>query len=300
MGGSELYSHLRETALASGLALAISIALFWTMGAPGQFDPAETMSKIEGAFNVSPWLFLPLLLVVILAFYKLPPFTAIFSGALAGGLLAVIVAPERVIAFGGGADSSHSAVALLKGVWLSLASGYKSTTGIAPLDELASRGGMASMLNTIWLVISALAFGGVIERTGVLERIIRPVIEAAQSATALVASLVGAVFATNVVAGDQYIALVLPSRMFKSAFAARGLDPVVASRTVAATATPTSALIPWNSCGAYMTATLGVSTLAYAPYAIFNFTVPLISILLACAGVRMIPASTKNGLKPGK
>jgi NhaC family Na+:H+ antiporter len=258
------------------------------------------MSKIEGAFNVSPWLFLPLLLVVILAFYKLPPFTAIFSGALAGGLLAVIVAPERVIAFGGGADSSHSAVALLKGVWLSLASGYKSTTGIAPLDELASRGGMASMLNTIWLVISALAFGGVIERTGVLERIIRPVIEAAQSATALVASLVGAVFATNVVAGDQYIALVLPSRMFKSAFAARGLDPVVASRTVAATATPTSALIPWNSCGAYMTATLGVSTLAYAPYAIFNFTVPLISILLACAGVRMIPASTKNGLKPGK
>ncbi len=300
MGGSDLYSHLRETALPSGLALAISVAAFWAMGAPGQFDPAQTMSKIEGAFIVSPWLFLPLLLVVILAYCKLPPFTAIFSGALAGGLLAVIAAPERVIAFGGGADNLHSAVALLKGVWLALASGYKSTTGIAPLDELASRGGMASMLNTIWLVISALAFGGVIERTGVLERIIRPVIEAAKSATALVATLVGAVFATNVVAGDQYIALVLPSRMFKSAFAARGLDPVVASRTVAATATPTSALIPWNSCGAYMTATLGVSTLAYAPYAIFNYTIPLISILLACAGVRMIPVSAKNGLNAEK
>ena len=147
--------------------------------------------------------------------------------------MAVIVAPERVIAFSG-SDSLPAAVALLKGVWLALASGYNSSTGIAPLDELATRGGMASMLNTIWLVMSALAFGGVVEKTGALERIIQPVIDAAKSAGSLVASLVAAVIATNIVTGDQYIALVLPSRMFKSAFTKRGLEPVVLSRTVAA------------------------------------------------------------------
>ena len=299
MGGAELYSHLRETGLVSGLALAISVAVFWAMGSPGTFDPATTLTKIEGAFAISPWLFLPLLLVVVLAVYKLPPFTAIFSGALAGGVLAVIVAPERVIAFSG-SDSLPAAVALLKGVWLAMASGYNSTTGIAPLDELASRGGMASMLNTIWLVISALAFGGVVEKTGALERIIRPVIDAAKSAGSLITSLVAAVIATNIVTGDQYIALVLPSRMFKSAFAKRGLEPVVLSRTVAATATPTSALIPWNSCGAYMTATLGVNTLNYAPYAVFNYAIPIITIVLAYAGVRMIQVQSTSGVIASK
>ena len=112
---------------------------------------------------------------------------------------------------------------------------------------LASRGGMDSMLNTIWLIITALAFGGVVEKAGVLDRLITPIIEKAKSDGALVASLVSSIIATNVVTADQYIAIVLPGRMFKSAFAKRGLAPVVLSRTVGDTATPTSALIPWNS-----------------------------------------------------
>ncbi len=113
------------------------------------------------------------------------------------------------------------------------------------------------MLNTIWLIITALAFGGVVEKAGVLDRLITPVIDAAKSAGALVASLVAAVLGTNIVTADQYIAIVLPGRMFKNAFEKRGFAPVVLSRTVGASATPTSALIPWNSCGAYMAATLG-------------------------------------------
>jgi NhaC family Na+:H+ antiporter len=192
-----------------------------------------------------------------------------------------------VITFAGGAEDIPAGVALLKGTWLALASGYKSTTGIEALDQLASRGGMASMLDTIWLVIVALAFGGIVEKAGVLERVIRPIIDAVKSTGSLIASLVASVFATNIVTGDQYIALVLPARMFKTAFAERGYDPVVLSRAVAASATPSSALIPWNSCGAYMAATLGVGTLHYAPYAIFNYTVPLLTIILAYAGRRM-------------
>ena len=152
------------------------------------------------------------------------------------------------------------------------------------------------MLDTIWLVIAALAFGGVVEKAGVLDRLITPIIEATRSVGSLVASLVAAVFATYVVTADQYMAIVHPARMFKSAFAKRGLAPVVLSRAVGSSGTPTSALIPWNSCGAYMAATLGVATLSYLPYAAFNFVSPLLTIAIAYAGVRVLrtaaPVST--------
>ena len=123
---------------------------------------------------------------------------------------------------------------------------------------------------------------------GKLERLITPIIEKARSNGALVASLTSSIVATNIITADQYIAIVLPGRMFKSAFARRGLAPVVLSRTVGDTATPTSALIPWNSCGAYMAATLGVATWSYAPYAVFSYVSPLLTIALAYAGFRML------------
>lgn len=279
VGGSPLYEHLRETGQLSVLALVLALVFFWSLGVPSSFDAAGISEKISRVFHVSLLLFLPLLLVVVLAFYKLPPFTTIFSGAIAGGILAVLLAPERVIAFADAPDLP-AALALLKGVWLALATGYKASTGIAPLDELASRGGMASMLNTIWLVIAALAFGGLVEKAGILQRLIAPLLAKAQSTRARVASVVAAVVATNAAAGDQYVALVLPTRLFKSLFAQNGDDSVVLTRTVSASATPTSALIPWNSCGAYMSATLGVGTLSYAPYAVFNYTMPILAILL--------------------
>lgn len=141
---------------------------------------------------------------------------------------------------------------------------------------------MASMLDTIWLVITALAFGGVIEKAGMLDRLIAPIIKAAKSTGALVASLVSAVLATSILTADKSMAVVLPGRMFKKAFVERGLAPVTLSRSVGAAATPTSALIPWNSCGAYMSATLGVATLSSAPYAVFNIARPLLTIAFAC------------------
>ena len=144
------------------------------------------------------------------------------------------------------------------------------------------------MLATVWLILVALAFGGFIERAGVLERLIGPVIAAARSAGALVATLVAACFGTNVLASDQYIAVVLPGRMFRGAFEARGLAPVVLSRTLGDSAAVTSPLIPWNSCGAYMAATLGVATTTYAPFAFFNLINPLVSIAFAFLGLRML------------
>ena len=147
------------------------------------------------------------------------------------------IAPDRVINFAAAGDGIPVWLALLKGVWLALATGYTSTSGFEPMDMLASRGGMESMLNTIWLIVTALGFGGVVEKAGVLDRLITPIIERAKSDGALVSSLVASVFATNVITADQYIAIVLPGRMFKSAFAKRGFDPVVLSRTVGDTPT---------------------------------------------------------------
>ena len=289
--GTDLYQHVRETALTSGLALLVSLGVFWTLGTPGDFDASDKIALIERVFNVSLWLLAPLVVVVVLALLRFPPFTAIFIGAVAGGVLAVIAAPDRVMAFAAKSGAGYGIpdwLAMLKGVWLALASGYQSSTGVAVLDQLVSRGGMASMLNTIWLVITALAFGGVIEKAGVLERLITPIIEKAKSVGALVGMTVGSVVATSVATADQYMAIVLPGRMFKDAYAKRGLAPVVLSRTIGASGTPTSALIPWNSCGAYMAATLGVATLSYAPYAVFNMASPLLAILVATIGLRTL------------
>jgi NhaC family Na+:H+ antiporter len=239
-------------------------------------------------------LFLPLLVVIALAVLKLPPFTTIFIGALAGGLLAVFVVPDRVINYAE-AQELPRALGLLKGVWLALADGYRASTGDPAIDRLISRGGMESMLGTVWLIITALAFGGVVEKAGVLECLITPVIAAAKSVGTLVTYLITAVISANIITADQYIAIVLPGRMFKSAFEARGLAPVVLSRAIGDSGTVTSALIPWNSCGAYMAATLGVATVSYAPFAFFNILSPLIAVAGAYAGVRMLRVDAKGG-----
>jgi NhaC family Na+:H+ antiporter len=259
------------------------------MGSPGDFDATEKLESIRQTFDVSLVHFLPLVVVIVLAALRFPPFTTIMMGALAGAVLAVVTAPERVIAFAADPDLA-TPLALLKGAWLALASGYTSTTGYETIDMLASRGGMERMLDTIWLIIVALAFGGVVEKAGVIERLIAPVLAAVKSNGGLVAATVGSTVATNAVTADQYIAIVLPGRMFKGAFQKRGLAPVVLSRSLGDSATVTSALIPWNSCGAFMAATLGVATVAYAPFTFFNILSPLISVVMAFLGIRMLKA----------
>lgn len=302
VGNTNLYEHIREVAPTSLAALAISLCIFWFLGSPGSFDASDKMLAIRNAFHITPVLFLPLLVVAVLAVLKLPPFTTIFIGSLVGGVLAAFLAPERVLAFAGSNPEIPSWLGCIKGVWRALASGYVSTTGHEALDELASRGGMRSMLTTIWLIIAAFAFGGIAEKTGILDRLITPIVNAAKSTGSLIACLVVAVLATSIATADQYLAIVLPGRMFKRSFAERGFKPVVLTRSVGASATPTSALIPWNSCGAYLAATLGVATFSYAPYAIFNIASPLLVIAAGYVGfsiLRAAPASPNVVNDPG-
>ncbi len=287
VAGADLYQHLRETLWTSVPTLAGAVALFWFLGEPGDADVSAKARAIKEAFGVSPVHFLPFVVVFALAWLKVPPFKTIMVGALAGALLGVVMAPERVIAFAA-APHLPAPLALLKGAWQALASGYVSTTGYAAIDQLASRGGMESMLSTVWLIIVALGFGGVVEKAGAVERLAAPVLSVVKSTGALVTTLIGSTVATNVVTADQYIAIVLPGRMLKGAFEQRGLAPVVLSRALGDSATVTSALIPWNSCGAFMAAALGVATLSYAPFTFFNLLNPLISILFGFAGIRML------------
>lgn len=295
---TNLYEHVRGVLPMSLLTLAITLVIFWFLGSSGTFDASGKLAVIANAFHITPLLFLPLIIVVILAIMKFPPFTTIFIGALAGGVLATFFAPERVLAFAK-LQSGPEWLGLIKGVWLALANGYVSTTGQAMLDQLATRGGMSSMLNTIWLVITAFAFGGVTEKAGMLDRLISPIVKAAKSTGRLIASLVASIIATNIATADQYLSIVLPGRMFKQAFQTRHIPPKVLSRSLGAAATPSSALIPWNSCGAYMAATLGVATFNYAPYAFFNILSPIIAVITGAFAVGLTSRQAIKAQKGG-
>ena len=179
-------------------------------------------------------------------------------------------------------------MAMLKGVWMALADGYVSNTGVTAVDDLLTRGGMSSMLVTIWLIMAALSFGAVLEHTGMLRRLIDAALKRAKSTGSLVATVVFSCIGINIVAADQYIAIVLPGKMYRAEFAKRNLDPKNLSRVIEDSGTLTSPLVPWNTCGAYMAATLGVATLAYLPFVFFNLINPLVSLIYGFTGFTMV------------
>jgi Na+:H+ antiporter, NhaC family len=208
-------------------------------------------------------------------------FSALFAGA-----LGAFLQPDVMRAFVGGADY-HAVVGSIKGVWSAMANGFSIQSGIPEIDSLLSRGGMDSMLATVWLIIGAVTFGALLEEFGLIARLVDPLVRAAKSTGRLFATVFACAFGLNVVAGDQYIALVLPSRVFRAEFAKRGLAPTNLSRLAADSGTVTSPLVPWNSCGAFMGAVLGVATLSYLPYSIFNYASPALSVLYGVTGFRI-------------
>lgn len=292
--GSGIYEHIRESLFTSIPALAIAVAMFALLGTPGDFDASAMLSGIEANFEVSPWAFVPLLIVLGLSIVKFPPFVTIFAGALSGGILAAIQEPARVIAFAAAPDLS-APLAALKGAWMALATGYVSESGDAAMDAILTRGGMASMMSTVWLIITALAFGATVEKAGLLNRLIDPLVHRIRSVGGLVAAVVTVCIGANIVTSDQYISIALPGRLFRPEFLKRGLAPVLLSRVVGDSATVTSPLIPWNSCGAYMAAALGVSTTGFAMYCFFNILNPLLTILFATLGFRVIRQALPAG-----
>jgi NhaC family Na+:H+ antiporter len=186
------------------------------------------------------------------------------------------------------APSLGVGLASLKSVWMAMAWGFTSSTGYEQIDALFTGGGMDSMLITVWLILGAMSFGAMMDYGGFNNRLITPVIGRLKSAGGLIAGVMGTALGLNIVAGDQYIAIVLPARMFMIEFRRRGLHPETLATAVENSGTVTSPLIPWNSCGAYMSAALGVSTFVYLPYCFFNFANFLLGLIYGFAGINIM------------
>jgi NhaC family Na+:H+ antiporter len=247
---------------------------------------ANLSTEMAKHFSLGAHLLLPLLVVLVMASMKVPALPTVLSGALLGAVFAVIFQPDAVRTLAG--TDVVGGMALLKGAWMALFGGYQLESGVTAVDSLLSRGGMSSMLNTVWLILCAMAFGAVMEKAGLLERLIRSVLAAAKTSGSLIAATLVTSFGSNIVTADQYISIVLPGRLFRSEYQKRGLAPVNLSRALEDAGTLTSPLVPWNTCGAYMAATLGVATLDYLPYALFNLINPIVALLLAFAGFKIL------------
>lgn len=290
--GSELFAHIRHMAWTTSPSFAIALVLFVVLGlggvgSGGDIALGDLDAQLSAQFNPGIHLLLPLLLVLVLAIKRVPAFPAIAIGALTGSLFAVVFQPEATLRLAGNAELGNG-MGLLAGAWKVLFAGYSGESGSEAVDKLLNRGGMASMLNTVWLVLCALAFGAVMERTGLLERIIRSVLQAARSTGALITATLATAIGTNVVAADQYLSIVLTGKIYKPEYERRGLAPVNLSRALEDAGTLTSPLVPWNTCGAYMAATLGIATLDYLPYVFFNLINPLMAAGMAYAGFKIL------------
>ncbi len=280
--GVDLFDHIRHMLWTTVPSFTIALVIFTLIGSSAAAAPQEIealQSSLRQEFTIGLHLLLPLVLMLVLVYRRFPAYPAIVVSALTGAVFAVLFQPQAVARLAGNPEDLGGMMVMLKGLWIALFNGYASNSGNEFLDALLSKGGMSSMLNTVWLIISALGFGGILERTGVLSYLLELALRGVTSAGSLITTTVATCIGTNILAADQFIAVALPGRMYKEAYEKYGLSPLNLSRTLEDSATITSALIPWNTCGAYMAATLGVATLSYAPYAYFNLLCPIIAII---------------------
>ena len=294
-GGLTVGQHIRNMLWTAGPALVVSLVLFFLLGRAA--DPNAEISTdrareaLAAAFHISPLNLLPLLLLVVLAVLRAPPFLSILGSAVFAAVLAPFLQWEAVAAFVDDPSLGKVATSIEAG-YAAMATGFVSNSGVPQVDELFSRGGMTSMLTTIWLVLGALSFAAVMERAGFLERILQPIVSRTRGRGSLITAVNGSGIGLNVIAGDQYVACVLPARMYRQEFARRGLAPQVLSRAVEDSGTVTSVLVPWNTCGAYVAGVLGVSTIAYLPFCFFNLLSPLLDIAYGFIGFKTPEAET--------
>jgi Na+:H+ antiporter, NhaC family len=291
VAGAELFEHIRHMAWTTVPSLVIALVLFAVAGlvmpTPAS---AEQLGSILGAmrenFNVGPHLLLPAALVIGLVVARVPAFPALLIGALIGCVFAAAFQRPAVLRFVND-PALPMGLALVKGSWMALGEGYKLQSGNAALDDLLSRGGMQSMLSTVWLILTAMMFGGVMEATGLLQRLAAAMLRMVHGTGSLIVATLGTSIGTNIVASDQYMAIVLPGRMYRAEFVRRGLHPKNLSRSLEDAGTMTSPLIPWNTCGAFMATTLGVATLSYAPFAFLNLLNPLVAAIYGITGFKI-------------
>ncbi len=278
MAGSNLFDHIRHMIYTTGpsLVLALIIYSFLGWGRSGTVDVeavATIRTAIESQYVIHPLLLLPPLLVIVMVVLRLPALPALIGGVVLGALLGWLV-------------QGASAGEVLQAAY----SGVSASTGNETVDQLLSRGGLSSMFSTVVLIICAMCFGGVMERARMLEAIAAAVLRLARGVGGLVAATLATCIGMNLLAADQYLAIVIPGRMYREAYEEQGLAPKNLSRALEDSGTLTSVLIPWNTCGAFMIATLGLDPWTYVPFCFVNLLNPLISSIYGFTGVTMTKA----------
>jgi NhaC family Na+:H+ antiporter len=296
--GIDIFTHIRHMSWTTTPSFVAALLAFVGIGI-GTSPPPDargldaTLTALQASFEVNPLMLLPVVIVVYMAARKLPAIASILTGVLAGIVTALIFQQSAIATLAERATLGGT-VAATKAIWTVLFDGFSADTGNANLDSLLSRGGMSSMLNTVWLILAAMSFGAAMEKAGILERLVRALVGAARSVGALIATTVGTCIGVNVLAADQYMAIVIPGRMFRDGYTARGLHEKNLARTLEDAGTITSPLVPWNTCGAYMAATLGVPTLAYLPFCFFNLVNPFVAIAYGYLNVKIEPADATH------
>lgn len=288
MAGTDLFTHIRYMTITTVPAMSVTLVIFLVIGFTYNFDSGlqdidTVLAAIDDRFFVTPWLLLVPALLLFVIIKKVPPLPSLLFGSLIAAVFAMIFQPHlireigQILAPGTSSFFKSAYMTIMRAIYGELS----ITTGNVMVNELLTTTGMQGMLNTIWLILSAMVFGGTMESAGMLKKITHSVIRFANSTGSLVATTIGTSIFFNITASDQYISIVVPGRMFAPTYRERGLKPEVLSRTLEDGGTITSVLVPWNTCGATQSRVLGVPTVEYIPFAFFNFLSPFFSILFA-------------------
>ena len=285
--GVDIFAHIRYMMLTTMPAFLITLLIFTAMGLGFDADDSihvhQYTEGLSRTFNISLWTLLVPVLTGVLIVKRVPSLIVLFLSAMMAGVMALILQPHILTEIAGDAELSRVG-ALTKGLVMTFYGPTAIETGSAELNELVSTGGMAGMLNTIWLIVCAMCFGAAMVASGMIESITKVVISWVRSRVGLVASTASTGLFLNVATGDQFISIVLTVNMFKDVYKRQGYEARLVSRTAEDSATVTSVLVPWNTCGLTQSTVLGVATIAYLPYCFFNILSPLMTILVAAVG----------------
>ena len=284
MAGTDVFTHIRHMMYTSGPSIVLAVIGFTVLGlfyGGGSVNPEDintVLNVIDDKFNIGLHLFLVPIAVLFMVYMRVPALPALLIGTILGGLFALIFQADLIASVAGDVKGA-------KGYYQTIVTtaygGFVMESDNELIKDLFTRGGMASMLNTVWLILMAMVFGGAMEGTGMLQKIASSILKLVRGTGSLIGATLGSCIFMNMTACDQYLAIVVPGRMYKSAYEDYGLKPKNLSRALEDSGTVTSVLVPWNSGGAYNSATLGVATLTYLPFCFFNLLSPLVSAFLA-------------------
>jgi Na+:H+ antiporter, NhaC family len=289
MAGTDLFTHIRYMTITTVPTIVITIILFFIIGLQlntnGTSNAAQTLSDISQQFHITPILFVVPLLVIFMIVRKTEPLIALLIGTLLGAVFALIFQPQIVAQVAGVSELNF--IEAYRGVMKAITVQTKIATENEILADLFTAKGMSGMLGTIFLILCAMVFGGIMEAIGALATITAALLKLFHTAFGLFASTVASCLALNITASDQYLAIVVPGKMFAKAYEDQNLAPENLSRTLEDSGTVTSVLIPWNTCGAYQAGVLNVDTMAYLPFAFFNYLSPFVTLLFAALRIKI-------------